>query len=77
MGLRFLVISDWGGKSKPPYATDAERLIGQGMGKLAEKYDSSFVLSLGDHFRDKGVARVDDVRFKVSTAVHCNRQVAL
>lgn len=65
IGLRFLIVSDWGGKSIPPYTTVVQKNIARGMAALAEKYDSSFVVSLGDNFRESGVTCVDDIRFKV------------
>ena len=69
IGLRFLVISDWGGVSTAPYKTDAQMKVAQGMADLAERYDSSFILSLGDNFRDKGVVDINDPRFEVKLPI--------
>jgi len=65
IGLRFLVVSDWGGIPAAPYKTDAQVKVAQGMAELADRYDASFFLSLGDNFKDKGVSTVNDSRFEV------------
>ncbi|XP_078488604.1 tartrate-resistant acid phosphatase type 5-like [Ciona intestinalis] len=64
IGLRFLIISDWGGKPEPPYTTHTQMNVGRAMAEFSRRYDCSFVLSLGDNFCDKGVTSVDDHRFE-------------
>ena len=70
IGLRFLIVSDWGGKSVPPFTTQVQKSIGWSMAGTADKYDCSFVISLGDNFREAGVTSADDIRFKVNAINH-------
>ena len=69
--LRFLAIGDWGGKSKPPYCTDEQREVANGMALVASssgvgKSDdehtvpgAEFVLALGDNFYAAGLPMKD------------------
>lgn len=65
--LRFLAIGDWGGKSKPPYCTDEQREVANGMALVACKSDdeqhtvpeAEFVLALGDNFYAAGLPMKD------------------
>lgn len=51
----FLVMGDWGGQDTKPYTTQAQRNVAVGMGSVAEKLNSQFVLALGDNFYSSGV----------------------
>jgi hypothetical protein len=73
--LRFLAIGDWGGKSTPPYCTDEQREVANGMALVASSSSSSgvgksddedttvpeaeFVLALGDNFYAAGLPMKD------------------
>jgi hypothetical protein len=48
--FRFLAIGDWGGKSKPPYCTDEQREVANGMALVASSFSSS----------SSGVGKSDD-----------------
>ena len=69
IGLRFFIISGWGGKATPPFTTHTQMKVGKSMAELAEQYDSSFFVSLGDNFLDQGIRSVDDSRFEVMLAI--------
>jgi len=70
IGLRFLVLSDWGGDSHPPYTTHTQMNVGKGLATTAANFDCSFVLSLGDNFCNSGVQNVDDLRFEVRVTLN-------
>jgi hypothetical protein len=68
--FRFLAIGDWGGKSKPPYCTDEQREVANGMALVAsssgvgngDKHtvpEAEFVLALGDNFYAAGLPMKD------------------
>ena len=73
--LRFLAIGDWGGKSKPPYCTDEQREVANGMALVASSStgvgnksdddgespvpEAEFVLALGDNFYAAGLPMKD------------------
>ena len=60
-----MVIGDWGGLPTPPYHTNVEISIAEGMGVLADAKGAQFILALGDNFYYDGVKTVDDERFQV------------
>ncbi|XP_022258095.1 tartrate-resistant acid phosphatase type 5-like isoform X2 [Limulus polyphemus] len=62
--LRFFAVGDWGGLPFFPYKTFVEEAVAYQMGKLAEKFQANFVISLGDNFYTKGVKDSSDARFK-------------
>ena len=62
--LRFMMVGDWGGKSKKPHYTDAEMSVSEQMGKTAADIGANFTVAVGDNFYDDGVKDVDDKRFK-------------
>ena len=64
--LRFLALGDWGGIAFFPYDTPIEATVGKQMGYIAEAYQTSFNLALGDNFYWDGVQNVEDKRFFVS-----------
>ncbi len=69
--MRFLAIGDWGGKSKPPYCTDEQREVANGMALVASSSgvgksddedtvpEAEFVLALGDNFYAAGLPMKD------------------
>lgn len=70
--FRFLAIGDWGGKSKPPYCTDEQREVANGMALVASSSsgvvksddedtvpEAEFVLALGDNFYAAGLPMKD------------------
>mmetsp|Transcript_110551 Transcript_110551/g.165486 ORF Transcript_110551/g.165486 Transcript_110551/m.165486 type:complete len:334 (-) Transcript_110551:26-1027(-) len=60
----FLMMGDWGGQETPPYYTPGEQYSAKVMAQWAEKYDSEFVLALGDNFYSHGITTdVTDARF--------------
>ncbi|CAK8688941.1 unnamed protein product [Clavelina lepadiformis] len=74
IGLRFLILSDWGYGSNQPSPSKLLRNIGSGMANLSSQYDCSFILTLGDHFSDRGVKTVDDRHFKIAYEDVFNQQ---
>ncbi|KAK3091693.1 hypothetical protein FSP39_021927, partial [Pinctada imbricata] len=62
--LKFLVLGDWGGLPTYPYHTSIETGVAKQMGMVADKYQSEFILALGDNFYYDGVKDVNDHRFK-------------
>lgn len=61
--LRFFAIGDFGGSPDPPYYSAVEAAVAERMGSIADAYQTSFTLALGDNFYDKGVKDVEDKRF--------------
>lgn len=59
--LSFLAVGDWGveGEAK-------QRDVAKQMGLAAERYKSSFVVSLGDNFYGSGVASTEDEQWQTS-----------
>ena len=68
--LRFLVLGDWGGIPTHPYYLPVEKAVGKQMGAIAEDYQTSFILALGDNFYFQGVKDVEDKRFFVRTSIY-------
>jgi len=64
LGLRFLVVSDCGGKGESPYVTHAQMNLARAMDYFASSYDASFILSLGDNFSPAGIKDLNDIRFQ-------------
>ena len=64
--LRFLSLGDWGGSPDYPYTTKVETAVADQMGAIADIYQTSFNLALGDNFYTEGVRNVEDKRFVVS-----------
>lgn len=64
LSLEFLVMSDWGGESHPPYYNSAQTATATTMGKIALEHDIQFVLALGDNFYNQGVKNIYDERFQ-------------
>ena len=62
--LKFLVIGDWGGRSKPPYYTPVQLNVAEQMGVKAEEIGANFTVAVGDNFYSSGVKNVDDPRFQ-------------
>lgn len=76
--LRFLAIGDWGGQDQPPYYTDEQREVADGMAKVSTATTSfsttgsvehhpasSFILALGDNFYFEGLREdVSGMRFE-------------
>ena len=62
--LHFLAIADWGGLPVWPYWTPGQRKVARAMGRVAERFGSSFALTLGDHFYFSGVKSADDPRWR-------------
>lgn len=62
--LSFLATADWGGLPVWPWKTPGQIRVAKGMGHIAERQSSKFVLSLGDHFYFHGVLSADDRRWK-------------
>ena len=73
--LRFMMVGDWGGKSKKPHYTDAEMSISEQMGKTAADIGANFTVAVGDNFYDDGVKDVDDKRFKETFEVRHYRYI--
>lgn len=61
--LRFLSLGDWGGSPDFPYTTKVETAVADQMGAIADIYQTSFNLALGDNFYTEGVKNVEDKRF--------------
>ena len=59
-GLSFLAVGDWG------METNEQRRVAAQMAKSAEAIGARFVISTGDNFYPKGVASVEDERWKTS-----------
>ncbi|KAI3894661.1 hypothetical protein MKW92_002849 [Papaver armeniacum] len=59
--LKFLVVGDWGRRG-----SSNQTLVADQMGKIGEKLDPDFVISVGDNFYDNGLKSVDDPAFKES-----------
>ena len=64
--LHFLAVGDWGGLPFPPWASPAQLGVARAMGEVASQQNSSFVLSVGDHFYFRGVRSADDKRWRRS-----------
>jgi tartrate-resistant acid phosphatase type 5 len=64
--LNFLAIGDWGGIDIPPYYKIGQKKTALGMGKVASKMNSTFVIGLGDNFYTKGVNTSHSNRFQVT-----------
>ncbi|KAL4237005.1 Tartrate-resistant acid phosphatase type 5 [Mactra antiquata] len=62
--LKFLVMGDWGGLPDYPYDTPVEKAVAKQMASVAQMYDTSFIMALGDNFYFDGVKDVDDKRFE-------------
>ncbi|KAH9724565.1 Purple acid phosphatase 17 [Citrus sinensis] len=61
LSLSFLVIGDWGRRG----AFNQSQLTSQ-MGRIGEKLDIDFVVSIGDNFYDNGLSGEDDTAFEKS-----------
>lgn len=73
--LKFMMVGDWGGKSKKPYYTESEGRIADQMGKTAADIGANFTIAVGDNFYDDGVEDVDDKRFKETFEVRADEPV--
>ncbi len=58
--LHFLVIGDWG------QGSNEQRRVANAMAGIAERSNSSFVISTGDNFYPRGVGSVTDPQFQTS-----------
>ena len=58
-------MGDWGGLPTSPFTTPIEIGVSKEMGRVADQYDSQFLLALGDNFYFDGVTNVHDDRFQV------------
>eukprot|EP00794_Sanderia_malayensis_P007543 gene7543-8380_t len=63
VGLKFLVLGDWGGLPIPPYTTPIETSVASMMAKTAQDIGAEFVVALGDNFYFTGVDDEKDARF--------------
>lgn len=57
--LRFIVVSDHGGRA----STD-QRAVAEAMGKEAERINAQFVVTAGDNFHEDGIPAAGDPRWK-------------
>jgi acid phosphatase len=63
--INFIAIGDWGSASENNQYSRNQLVLAKQMGVLAQKYNISFVLSLGDNFYESGVKSVDDPLWKI------------
>jgi len=61
--VKFMVIADCGGIATPPYYTAAQMKLARAMDAYSERFDTSFILSLGDNFSPAGIKDINDRRF--------------
>ncbi len=66
--LNFLIIGDWGRKGSP-----GQIAVGNGMGRVAERLQSRFVVTTGDNFYD-GVTSLDDAHWQESYEAVYNKR---
>ena len=59
--LNFVALGDWGRGGRP-----AQRAVAQGLGRVAQRLQSQFVVSTGDNFYEDGVADVRDPHWQQS-----------
>jgi tartrate-resistant acid phosphatase type 5 len=59
-GVRFLIVSDEGGR-----ASDSQKAVAVAMGKEAERIDAQFVLTAGDNFHQDGIASSKEKRWNL------------
>jgi tartrate-resistant acid phosphatase type 5 len=60
-GLHFLVLGDWGRGGD-----FHQRDVAVQMGKTAERFNSQFIVAVGDNFYDEGVASVSDPQWRTA-----------
>ena len=59
--IDFIVIGDWGGQNSAPYTTPIQLNTADIMGKIADEYNISFVILLGDNFYEHGINGFDNI----------------
>jgi len=62
--LRYFVIGDWGSVAETSHKYEkAQKAVAAQMAIYAQKYQPSFVISVGDNFYEEGVQSTSDVRW--------------
>ena len=62
--LSFSVVGDWGGFSYRPYQSPWGYRVARSMNRVAKKYETDFLMLIGDNFYFDGVENLEDIRFQ-------------